>query len=45
MRKIQVTFKFRLSGKSFNFIEEDVTHNCVTHKFLGMKTTFYLESV
>ena len=36
-------FKFQLSGKSFNFNEQAVTHNCEKFKFLGMKTTFYLE--
>lgn len=30
-----VTFKFQLSGKSFNFNKEDVTHNCKKSKFLG----------
>ena len=31
-------------GKSFNFIEADVSHNCPEgSKFLGMKTTYYLE--
>lgn len=38
-----VTFKFALSGKSFNFEEKDVTHNCLRFKFLGMKTAFYLQ--
>ena len=38
-----VTFKFALSGKSFDFVEGDVTHNCLKSKFLGMKTTFYLQ--
>lgn len=39
-----VTFKLWLSGKSFDFIESDVTHsNCHRAKFLGMKTTFYLQ--
>ena len=38
-----VTFKLALSGKSFDFTEDDVTHNCARSKFLGMKTTFYLQ--
>ena len=38
-----VTFKFALSGKSFDFEKSDVTHNCGRSKFLGMKTTFYLQ--
>ena len=39
-----VTFKFALSGKSFDFTESDVSHsNCARAKFLGMKTTFYLQ--
>lgn len=39
-----VTFKFALSGKSFDFDQSDVTHeNCERPKFLGMKTTFYLQ--
>ena len=39
-----VTFKFALSGKSFDFDVHDVAHNCVEPtKFLGMKTTFYLQ--
>ena len=27
----------------FDFVEGDVTHNCLKSKFLGMKTTFYLQ--
>jgi hypothetical protein len=39
-----VTFKFTLSGKSFDFELPDVTHTgCDKAKFLGMKTTFYLQ--
>jgi len=40
-----VTFKFALSGKSFDFVASDVTHNCGagSFRFLGMKTTFYLQ--
>lgn len=39
-----VTFKFQLSGKSINFVEADVSHNCPEgSRFLGMKTTYYLE--
>jgi curved DNA-binding protein CbpA len=39
-----VTFKFSLSGKSFDFDATDVVHdNCSHPKFLGMKTTFYLQ--
>jgi hypothetical protein len=39
-----VTFKFALSGKSFDFGASDVTHTgCDKAKFLGMKTTFYLQ--
>lgn len=36
-------FKFDLSGKSEDFAESDITHNCASSRFLGMKTTFYLE--
>jgi len=39
-----VTFKFSLSGKSFDFDATDVTHTgCDQANFLGMKTTFYLQ--
>ena len=38
-----VTFKFALSGRSFDFDATDVSHNCARAKFLGMKTTFYLQ--
>ena len=39
-----VTFMFALSGKSFDFAEADVTHtDCLRPRFLGMKTTFYLQ--
>ena len=38
-----VTFKFSLSGKSFDFREDAITHNCGRSRFLGMKTTFYLQ--
>ena len=38
-----VTFKLSLSGKSFDFNEAGVTHNCGRSRFLGMKTTFYLQ--
>ena len=38
------TFMFSLNGKSFDFTEDDVVaHNCARAKFLGMKTTFYLQ--
>ena len=38
------TFMFLLNGKSFDFTEDDVVaHNCARAKFLGMKTTFYLQ--
>lgn len=38
-----VTFKFTLSGKSSDFTSSDITHTCVKAKFLGMKTTYYLQ--
>ena len=39
-----VTFKLALSGKSFDFEQHDVVHDCPGRaKFLGMKTTFYLQ--
>lgn len=39
-----VTFKLTLSGKSFDFEAADVSHSaCASPKFLGMKTTFYLQ--
>jgi len=38
-----VTFRFSLSGASFDFTEADVAHTCATHRFLGMKATFYLQ--
>jgi DnaJ-class molecular chaperone len=39
-----VTFKFALSGKSFDFDVRDVAHTCAEPtKFLGMKTAFYLQ--
>lgn len=39
-----VTFKFSLSGKSFDFDSSDVAHTgCEKPHFLGMKTTFYLQ--
>ena len=38
-----VTFKFVLSGKSFDFERDDITHGCAKAQFLGMKTTFYLQ--
>jgi len=38
-----VTFRFTLSGKSLDFDERAVVHNCPRSKFLGMKTTFYLQ--
>lgn len=39
-----VTFKFSLSGKSFDFDKSDVEHtHCAGAHFLGMKTTFYLQ--
>ena len=38
-----VTFRFTLSGKSFDFSEASVTHTCANARFLGMKTTFYLQ--
>ena len=41
-----VTFKIQLSGKSINFVEADVNHNCPEgSRFLGMKATYYLECV
>lgn len=38
-----VTFKFALSGKSTDFSFDDITHNCEGARFLGMKTTYYLQ--
>ena len=39
-----MTFKFSLSGKSFDFDSSDVAHTgCEKPHFLGMKTTFYLQ--
>lgn len=38
-----VTFQFALNGKSTDFTEADVAHTCTRAKFLGMKTTFYLQ--
>jgi len=38
-----VIFKFSLSGRSTDFVDYDVKHNCLNSKFLGMKTTYYLE--
>ena len=38
------TFKFTLSDRpSARFDATHITHNCASSKFLGMKTTYYLE--
>jgi len=39
-----VTFKLALSGKSLDFDVTDVVHTgCLRARFLGMKTTYYLQ--
>lgn len=37
------TFMFALSGLSADFGQGAVTHNCARPRFLGMKSTFYLQ--